>query len=57
MNLQSCESCGIVVDFDVYGLLREEYHNHDGDMVTEAAICPVCKGRIVDQDTWRKVKC
>ena len=55
MNFISCQSCGVVIDFDVQCLKREKMLNHDQDKVCEAVRCPMCHGRIPNEE-WISVR-
>ena len=54
-NLLTCDSCGVVVDFNNYVLERfPKFYNHDQDKVCEAVVCPVCKEYIPNEE-WEGV--
>jgi len=49
-NLFSCDSCGVVVDFNNPAMERKRVFSHDQDEVCEAVVCPVCKEPIPDEN-------
>jgi len=54
MELVSCQSCGVVIDFSVPAMDREDAYSHDGDRTCEAVKCPICKELILDEK-WKDV--